>query len=673
MRYCLLILVGLILFSPVATAANPAQPQASVGDSVVFDQSTTTTTSPTTTETTTTATTSTTSTSTTSSTTTETTTTATTSTTPTETATPTPTSTPTATPTPTPGESTCELPITETDVTGHTVTIEEPPTRVVTLSPSAAQTMWEIGAKDRVIGVSQYASYLDGADEKVNVSGAGGPSVEKVIDAEPDLVLVPNTTHSYTPDRIQQIRDANIPVYVFGTGTSLEFVANKTETTGRLVGECSAGRARADEMRRSIKDIESALADESTPVGLNVFYGYTSGANTFIGSVMETGGLENGAAKEGITGFRPINDETVVKINPNWIVTPSGASVPKNPAYNSTTAVKKDQIISVNANYLQQPAPRVVQAVEVILKQVHPDAYQEYKTGVDPSDSNADSEESSAGSNDPDDSDDSDDRDTRSRDRSTETPEPADQHAPTSVVDLSNQTRLQTTGNATIDQSEAKASQMVNVTARNIAANETVSVEVSSNGVQNQIRTSGWGVERVNMSFGTETNTTIGLSQANATNVEAPIQEDSSDGATNERSVLGYLNVSHTAGNEEIAGGEIIVRVNETALENTTAESVTVYRYHNGTWTALNTTALGDGRFRAETPGFSTFAIATSGAASEQNSLTPDPTTTATSTSAQITSTESVLTTTADTPGFGYTAGLIALTLVAGLLVRRPE
>ncbi len=559
------------------------------------------------------------------------------------------------------------------------MTIEEPPTRVVTLNPSAAQTMWEIGAKDRVVGVSQYATYLDGADGKANVSGAGGPSVEKVIDAEPDLVLVPNTTHAYTPDRIQQIRDANIPVYVFGTGTSLEFVANKTETTGRLVGECSAGRARADEMRRSIEDIEAALADESTPVGLNVFYGYTSGANTFIGSVMETGGLENGAASEGIAGFQMINDETVVKINPDWIVTPSGASVPKNPAYNSTTAVKKDQIISVNTNYLQQPAPRVVQAVEVILKQVHPDAYQEYKTGVDPSDSDPKTEESNAGSDDSDESDDadrsddSDERDTRSTTRSPATPGAPGANTSAQAVDLSNQTRLQTTGNATVDRAEARANQMVNVTARNISANETVSVEVSSNGVQNQTRKSGWGVERVNMSFGTDTSTTIGLSEANATNVEAPLQWESSNEATTERSVIGYLNVGHTAGNEEITSGEIVVRVNETALQNTSAESVTVYRYHNGTWTGLNTTALGDGRFRAETPGFSTFAIAATDAASEQNSPTPDPTTTATSTSTLTTSTERVLTTAADTPGFGYTAGLIALILVTGLLVRRPE
>jgi iron complex transport system substrate-binding protein len=555
-------------------------------------------------------------------------------------------------------------------VTGHTVTIEEPPTRVVTLNPSAAQTMWEIGAKDRVVGVSQYATYLDGADEKTNVSGAGGPSVEKVIDAEPDLVLVPNTSHSYTPDRIQQIRDANIPVYVFGTGTSLEFVANKTETTGRLVGECSAGRARADEMRRSIEDIEAALADESAPVGLNVFYGYTSGANTFIGSVMETGGLENGAASEGITGFQMINDETVVKINPDWIVTPSGASVPNNPAYNSTTAVKKDQIIRVNTNYLQQPAPRVVRAVEVILKRVHPDAYQEYKTGVDPSDSNSETGGSNSDSDDSDESDHSAERGTQSTNRGPGTPGADD---PGTAIDLSNQTRLQTTGNATVDRAEAKASQMVNVTARSISANETVSVEVSSSGVQNQTQQSGWGVERVNMSFGTEANTTIGLSQVDATNVEAPLQREPSTDSPTERSVIGYLNVSHTAGNEEITSGEIVVRVNETALQNTSAESVTVYRYHNGTWTGLNTTALGDGRFRAETPGFSTFAIATSETASELNSPTPDSTTTATSTSSLTTSTERALTTAADTPGFGYTTGLIALTLVAGLLLRRPE
>ncbi|MFB6092978.1 MAG: PGF-CTERM-anchored ABC transporter substrate-binding protein [Haloquadratum sp.] len=275
--------------------------------------------------------------------------------------------------------STCTFPYTATDATGTEVTIGADPDRVVTLNPSAAQTMWEIGAREEVVGVSTYASYLEGADTKANVSGGGGPSVEAVLAAKPDLVLVPNSTHGFAPERVAKIRAQGVPVFVFGQATSLAYVANKTERIGRLTGNCAAGRERAAEMRRSIDLMRRVLEGEPRPVGLNVFYGYTSGANTFIGDVMETAGLQNGAAAAGITGFKPINDETVVAMDPAWIVVPEGSPVPENAAYNSTTAVRTGQIVRVNANYLQQPAPRSVRAAETILERVHPDAYKEYR------------------------------------------------------------------------------------------------------------------------------------------------------------------------------------------------------------------------------------------------------------------------------------------------------
>ncbi|QCC47784.1 PGF-CTERM sorting domain-containing protein [Halobellus limi] len=274
---------------------------------------------------------------------------------------------------------TCTFPYETTDATGANVTIESDPDRIVTLNPSAAQTMWEIGARDEVVGVSQYASYLEGADEKANVSGAGGPSVETVIDAEPDLVLVPNSSYGAAAERVEQIRAQGVPVYVFGQPESLEFVADKTERIGRLTGNCEAGAARAAEIRQSVDDMERALEGTERPVGLNVFYGYTSGANTFIGDLMTTAGLQNGAAEAGISGFQPINDETVVEMNPEWIVAPEGSPIPENAAYNSTTAVQERNVIRVDTNYLQQPAPRSVQAAEVIMRRVHPEAYEEYR------------------------------------------------------------------------------------------------------------------------------------------------------------------------------------------------------------------------------------------------------------------------------------------------------
>ena len=274
---------------------------------------------------------------------------------------------------------TCSFPYTATDATGTDVTIDADPERIVTLNPSAAQTMWELGAADEVVGVSQYASYLDGANAKTNVSGASGPSVEAVLATDPDLVLVPSSSYGAATERTEQLRAQGITVFVFGQGTSLEFVANKTELTGRLTGNCAAGIRRAAEMRRSIELMERVLDGEERPVGLNVFFGYTSGANTFIGDVMETGGLRNGAAEANVSGFQVINDESVVALNPEWIVVPENSPVPQTAAYNSTTAVQEGNVVVVDTNYLQQPAPRAVSAAETVLEAVHPAAYDEYR------------------------------------------------------------------------------------------------------------------------------------------------------------------------------------------------------------------------------------------------------------------------------------------------------
>jgi iron complex transport system substrate-binding protein len=273
----------------------------------------------------------------------------------------------------------CSFPYSATDATGTEVTLDSDPDRIVTLNPSAAQTMWEIGARDEVVGVSQYATYLEGAAEKRNVSGPNGASVERVLAANPDLVLVPSSSYGASKDRVDQLRAQGVPVFVFGEGTSLAYVADKTERIGRLTGNCEAGREVASDVRDSVSQMRSVLEDEEKPVGLNYFYGYTSGSNTFIGDVMTTAGLRNGAAEANVSGFAQINDETVVEMNPEYVVAPEESPVPANEAWNSTTALREGNVIRVNTNYLQQPAPRSVDAAEAIMEAVHPEAYAEYQ------------------------------------------------------------------------------------------------------------------------------------------------------------------------------------------------------------------------------------------------------------------------------------------------------
>ncbi|WP_154019001.1 PGF-CTERM-anchored ABC transporter substrate-binding protein [Halococcus agarilyticus] len=271
-------------------------------------------------------------------------------------------------------QATCSFPTTATDATGTDVTVEGEPESIVTLSPSAAQTMWEIGAREKVVGVTQYATYLDGAETRTNVSGAGQQyvNVEAVVGLEPDLVLAPNVVPNAT---VERLRSAGVTVFRFGFAGSIEDVTEKTRLTGELVGACEEANRTADAMETRVEAIRETVGNESTPRTLYLLGGgFVAGNDTFIGSVIETAGGENLAASAGIEGYKEISDEVVAQQDPEWLVVSSPAVVPNGTPWADTTAVQGNQTVVVNNSYINQPAPRVVLSLTAIARQLHPDA-----------------------------------------------------------------------------------------------------------------------------------------------------------------------------------------------------------------------------------------------------------------------------------------------------------
>lgn len=269
----------------------------------------------------------------------------------------------------------CSFPFSSTDATGTEVTVEEEPERIVTLNPSAAQTMWEIGARDKVVGVSKYAMYLEGAEAKTNISGSGRTAVvvEKVVALEPDLVLAPNTIQNET---VSKLRESGLTVYRFEFASSIDDVKRKTELTGQIVGACDGAHEAVERMDRELSTVESAVEGQDRPRVLYVFFGYTAGEGTFIHEMIEFAGGENVAAEANITGYQQISDEVVVDRNPEWIVlNGDNPNVPQTEAYNGTTAVEQDNVLVLNASYVSQPAPRIIRPIVKMAKAFHPETY----------------------------------------------------------------------------------------------------------------------------------------------------------------------------------------------------------------------------------------------------------------------------------------------------------
>ena len=268
----------------------------------------------------------------------------------------------------------CSFPVSITDAQGTEVTVEEEPQRIVSLNPSAAQTLWEIGAQEKVVGISEYATYLDGADQKEIVNTqSGGTNVEKIIALEPDLVISPGTINEET---VQNLRDKGITVVALATPQTIDGVAEKTTQIGQLTGHCEGAAETNDWMQSNVEQVEDAVADTEQPRSMYVFYGYTVGADTFIDDILTVAGTTNVMAEAGVSGYAQVNKEIVRERNPQWIVVNTDdPGVPAEPAYNETIAVQEGQIVTVNIEYMNQPAPRsVVNAVHTLASEIHPEA-----------------------------------------------------------------------------------------------------------------------------------------------------------------------------------------------------------------------------------------------------------------------------------------------------------
>ena len=277
----------------------------------------------------------------------------------------------------------CEYPIELTDATGETITLEEPPESVVALQASDAQTVFEIGADERLVGMP-HSDATSGLDRAGTESVGDGWNVdhERVIELDPDIVLAANTTRK--PD-LQTLRDAGLTVYHFDEAESLDDVRDNVLRTGELTGECDGATETAEWMDEQLEIVETAVDEADRPLA---YYsmdanGYTAGPGTFIHEALTTAGVENLAEGE---GYHMEDPETVVAEDPDWIIYPEGSEDDDEPipqTLEATPAYQNGNLVAVDGNQISQPAPQVVHAVVDIVETVHPDAYEEASAELD--------------------------------------------------------------------------------------------------------------------------------------------------------------------------------------------------------------------------------------------------------------------------------------------------
>ena len=270
-------------------------------------------------------------------------------------------------------KSTKGFPVTVKDSRGP-VKISKKPVRIVSLSASATESLFAVGAGKQVVAVDDQSNY-PAESPKTKLSGFT-PNLEAIVGYKPDLVLISNDTK----DLAAGLTKLKVPVLLLPAANTIDDAYSQIEVIGAATGHLADSAILVSRMRADIAKLTEKVAKRAKPVTFyheldDTFYSVTS--KTFIGSIYTLAGLTNiaDAADKDSGGYPQLTNEYIIAQNPDLIFLAdtkcckqSAQTVAVRPGWGELNAVKKSQVIALDDDIASRWGPRIVDQFRAIVE-----------------------------------------------------------------------------------------------------------------------------------------------------------------------------------------------------------------------------------------------------------------------------------------------------------------
>ncbi len=286
--------------------------------------------------------------------------------------------------------------ITVVDDEGHVTTLPSTPQRIVSIAPSNTQILFAIGVGNKVVGVTDYDKYPYNfsawikAGNMTSIGGFSTPNKEVIASLNPDLILA-------TP-----INDADV-ITLRSLGYKV-LVLNPVDVTGVLkdiatVGTATGAQSNATTLVNSINQQINSIREKITSAQITnkpkVYYEIWgppagdlmgAGSTSWINDVIARAGGINIFENE-TQQYPVISSETVVQMNPDVILLPTGMGtgqapfygsvdqVKARPGWDSISAVKNNRIVVIDEDLFAEAGPRVGDNIMEVAKALYPELF----------------------------------------------------------------------------------------------------------------------------------------------------------------------------------------------------------------------------------------------------------------------------------------------------------
>ncbi len=252
------------------------------------------------------------------------------------------------------------------------------PDRIVSLSPTATEMMFAIGAGDQLIAVDDQSNFPAEALELPNELSGFEPNVEAIAALEPDLVLIGGDFTGLGA----QLDALDIPWWDGPAAMIIDDSYRQIEELGDATGNSEAADALVKEMQAGVDEIVLATPELAEP--LTIFHEldptlFSADSTTFIGELYSLLGLQNIAdrAEGNSGGFPQLNPEFIVSANPDLIFladtkccAETAETVAARPGWDAIAAVRNGNVFEMDDDVASRWGPRVVEYLRIVSEAV---------------------------------------------------------------------------------------------------------------------------------------------------------------------------------------------------------------------------------------------------------------------------------------------------------------
>jgi cobalamin transport system substrate-binding protein len=246
------------------------------------------------------------------------------------------------------------------------------PHRIVSLSPTATESLFAIGAGKQVVAVDDQSDYPKRAP-RTSLSGYT-PNVEAIAGYRPDLVVLSGDPN----DVVSGLRKLGIRVLLQPAAKNLAGAYAEIRQLGSVTGHRKNADKLVARMRTAIAKTVRSVPRRNVSVyhELDPTY-FSATSKTFIGRIYKLFGLRNiaDAADSAGNGYPQLSAEYIVSANPGLIVLADGrccgqsaASVASRPGWSGIAAVRTHSVVAIDDSVASRWGPRVVAFVQGVAK-----------------------------------------------------------------------------------------------------------------------------------------------------------------------------------------------------------------------------------------------------------------------------------------------------------------